>query len=86
MHALGVSPLHSAQAVSAIASGVTALALFWCGARLASRAAGFTALAPDLYHGAHATEPDDAVKLLMGLAMDQAAKDIAKTVLARLPR
>jgi carboxymethylenebutenolidase len=39
--------------------------------------AGFTALAPDLYHGAHATEPDEAVKLLMGLAMDQAAKDIA---------
>ena len=39
--------------------------------------AGFVALAPDLYHGAHATEPDDAVRLLMGLAMDQAAKDIA---------
>ena len=38
---------------------------------------GFVALAPDLYHGAHATEPDEAVKLLMGLAMDQAAKDIA---------
>jgi carboxymethylenebutenolidase len=39
--------------------------------------AGFVALAPDLYHGVQATEPDDAVKLLMGLAMDQAAKDIA---------
>jgi len=39
--------------------------------------AGFVALAPDLYHGAHTTEPDEAVKLLMGLAMDQAAKDIA---------
>jgi carboxymethylenebutenolidase len=38
---------------------------------------GFVALAPDLYHGAHTTEPDEAVKLLMGLAMDQAAKDIA---------
>src|SRR2546430_16414566 len=37
---------------------------------------GFVALAPDLYHGAHTTEPDEAVKLLMGLAMDQAAKDI----------
>ncbi|GFJ89625.1 carboxymethylenebutenolidase [Phytohabitans rumicis] len=39
--------------------------------------AGFVALAPDLYHGEHTTEPDEAGKLLMGLAMDQAAKDIA---------
>jgi carboxymethylenebutenolidase len=40
-------------------------------------AAGFVALAPDLYHGAKTTEPDEAVKLLMGMAMDRAAKDIA---------
>jgi carboxymethylenebutenolidase len=40
-------------------------------------AAGFAALAPDLYHGAQAGEPDEAVRLLMGMAMDQAAKDIA---------
>src|SRR5438046_10553743 len=39
--------------------------------------AGFVALAPDLYHGVHTAEPDEAVKLIMGLAMDQAAKDIA---------
>jgi carboxymethylenebutenolidase len=39
--------------------------------------AGFVALAPDLYHGVQATEPDHAGKLMMGLAMDQAAKDIA---------
>jgi len=39
--------------------------------------AGFVALAPDLYHGAHTTEPDEAGKLMMGLAMDQAAKDMA---------
>jgi carboxymethylenebutenolidase len=39
--------------------------------------AGFVALAPDLYHGVQTTEPDEAVKLIMGLAMDQAAKDIA---------
>jgi carboxymethylenebutenolidase len=39
--------------------------------------AGFVALAPDLYHGASTAEPDQAGKLLMGLAMDQAAKDIA---------
>ena len=40
-------------------------------------AEGFLALAPDLYHGVRTTEPDEAGKLLMGLAMDQAAKDIA---------
>jgi carboxymethylenebutenolidase len=39
-------------------------------------AAGFVALAPDLYHGASTTEPDEAMRLLMGLAMDRAAKDI----------
>jgi carboxymethylenebutenolidase len=40
-------------------------------------AAGFLALAPDLYHGRTASEPDEAQKMMMGLAMDQAAKDIA---------
>jgi carboxymethylenebutenolidase len=40
-------------------------------------AAGFVALAPDLYHGRHTTEPDEAGKMMMGLAMDQAAKDMA---------
>ncbi|WP_213452847.1 dienelactone hydrolase family protein [Rhizomonospora bruguierae] len=39
--------------------------------------AGFVVLAPDLYHGVQATEPDEAGKLIMGLAMDQAARDIA---------
>ena len=39
--------------------------------------AGFVALAPDLYHGVSTTEPDHAGKLIMGLAMDQAARDIA---------
>lgn len=39
--------------------------------------AGFVALAPDLYHGKQATEPDEAGKLMMGLAMDQAARDMA---------
>lgn len=48
---------------------------------------GFVALVPDLYHGLHATEPDEAVKLIMGLAMDQAVKDIAGAAdyLAGLP-
>jgi len=49
--------------------------------------AGFVALAPDLFHGIQTTEPDEANRLLMGLAMDQAAKDIAgaATYLAERP-
>ena len=39
-------------------------------------AAGFVALAPDLYHGVVAKEPDHAMKLLMALAMEKAAMDI----------
>ncbi len=39
-------------------------------------ASGFVALAPDLYHGARTSEPDEAGRLMMGLAMDQAAKDM----------
>lgn len=51
-------------------------------------AAGFVALAPDLYHGRQAREPDEAQKMLMGLAMDQAAKDIggAAAYLATRPQ
>ena len=39
--------------------------------------AGFVALAPDLYHGVVAKEPDEARKLLMDLAIDKTALDIA---------
>ncbi len=39
-------------------------------------AAGFTALAPDLYHGTTTTEPDEAGKLMMALNMEHAAKDL----------
>jgi carboxymethylenebutenolidase len=39
--------------------------------------AGFVALAPDLFHGQATSEPDEARRLLMGLAMDEAARDIA---------
>lgn len=50
-------------------------------------AAGFVAFAPDLYRGVTASEPAEAGKLLMGLAMDQAARDIAGAAeyLAALP-
>lgn len=39
--------------------------------------AGFVALAPDLYGGVGAVEPDEAGRVLMGMAMDRAAQDIA---------
>ena len=40
-------------------------------------AEGFAALAPDMYHGKVANEPDEAGKLLMALQIDQAEKDLA---------
>lgn len=40
-------------------------------------AAGFVALAPDLYHGVVTGEPDEAMRLMMGLAMNTAATDMA---------
>jgi carboxymethylenebutenolidase len=39
-------------------------------------AEGFVALAPDLYHGESTTEPDEAGKLMMGLRLEQALKDM----------
>ncbi len=49
-------------------------------------AAGFMALAPDLYHGEATTEPDEAGKLMMGLRLEQAIKDMSGTVDALLER
>jgi carboxymethylenebutenolidase len=43
-------------------------------------AEGFTALAPDLYHGTTTTEPDEAGKLLMALNLSQAAKDMSGAI------
>lgn len=43
-------------------------------------AEGFTALAPDLYHGTTTTEPDEAGKLLMALNLEQAAKDLGGAI------
>jgi len=40
-------------------------------------AAGYVALAPDLYHGQTTTEPDEAGKLMMAMKMDVAAKDMS---------
>ena len=43
-------------------------------------AEGFVALAPDLFHGEVASEPDEAGKLMMALNIDQATKDMSGAV------
>jgi carboxymethylenebutenolidase len=43
-------------------------------------AEGFTALAPDLYHGEKATEPDEAGKLMMAMNIEGAARDMAGAI------
>jgi carboxymethylenebutenolidase len=46
--------------------------------RLASE--GFVALAPDLYRGAHSSEPDEAAKIMMSLNLERATKDLSGAV------
>ncbi len=43
-------------------------------------AAGFAALAPDLYHGESTKSPDDASKLMMALNIDETEKDLRSAV------
>jgi carboxymethylenebutenolidase len=43
-------------------------------------AAGFAALAPDLFHGATTTEPDGAGKLMMAMNMGVAARDMSGAI------
>ena len=43
-------------------------------------AAGFVALAPDLYHGVTVAEPDEAGKAMMALEMGRAARDMSGAV------
>jgi carboxymethylenebutenolidase len=43
-------------------------------------AAGFTAVAPDLYGGESTTEPDEAGKLMMALNLEQAGKDMSGAI------
>ncbi len=43
-------------------------------------AEGFTALAPDLFHGQVTTEPDEAGKLMMALNLQQAGRDMGGAV------
>jgi carboxymethylenebutenolidase len=41
---------------------------------------GFVALAPDLFHGRTASEPDEAGKLMMALNIDEAARDMGGAI------
>ena len=41
---------------------------------------GFVALAPDLYHGQVTAEPDEAMKIMMSMQVDQAARDLTGAV------
>ena len=43
-------------------------------------AAGFTALAPDLYHGESTKSPDDAGKLMMALDIDETELDLRSAI------
>ena len=43
-------------------------------------AAGFVALAPDLYHGRSATSPDQAGKMMMAMRVDEAERDLAGAI------
>lgn len=43
-------------------------------------AAGFVALAPDLYHGKSATSPDEAGRLMMSLRIEEAARDLSGAI------
>ena len=51
-------------------------------------AAGFVALAPDLFHGSTTKSPDQAAKLMMSLRIEEAARDLAGAVhyAAALPK
>lgn len=80
----GTCPGYLAKATSDAIKGVGVIVLQeWWGLndhikavadRFAAR--GYHALAPDLYHGVIATEPDEAGKMLMALNVEQAAQDM----------
>lgn len=78
----GTCPGYLANASSAGAPGVVVIQEWWginhhikdVVERFA--AAGYTALAPDLFHGKVVTEPDEAGKAMMALNIGQAAKDM----------
>ena len=82
----GGVPAYASLPPSGVGPGVVVIQEWWglvphirnVADRLAAQ--GFVALAPDLYYGKIADEPDEAEKLAMGLRMDQAARDMASAV------
>jgi carboxymethylenebutenolidase len=71
-----------ARASAADAPGVIVIQEYWGlndhikGIADRFAAAGYTALAPDLFHGVVTTEPDEADKLLMALNIGETAKEL----------
>ncbi|MHB1517689.1 MAG: dienelactone hydrolase family protein [Acidimicrobiales bacterium] len=84
----GEAYLASAQGGSGSTSGIIVLQEWWGLVDQVMRtcdrfaAEGFTALAPDLYHGTTVplTEPDEAGKAMMALKMDAASRDLSGAV------
>ncbi len=85
----GICPGYLARAEEEGAPGVVVIQEWWGieGEKsdikeIADRFAadGYTALAPDLYHGKVATEPDEAGKLMMAMNIGEAAKDLRGAV------
>lgn len=79
-------PGYLAKPLSAAAHGVIVVQEWWGLVphieRVADRFAdeGFVALAPDLYRGQTADAPTDANKLMMGLRVEDAARDIESAI------
>jgi carboxymethylenebutenolidase len=77
----GTCPGYLAKPASGSGKGVVVFQEWWglnqniknIADRFASE--GFVALAPDMYHGQVTAEPDEAMKLLMALNVEQAGKD-----------
>jgi len=76
----------ASNAANASAPGVVLIQEWWglvphiCNVADRLAAEGFTVLAPDLYNGESSTEPDEAGKLMMGLNLQHAAKDMSGAV------
>ena len=78
----GTCPGYLAKPASGSGKGVVVIQEWWglnsniksIADRFASE--GFVALAPDLYHGKVASEPDEAGKMAMAMKIDEAEKDL----------
>jgi carboxymethylenebutenolidase len=76
----------ASNAANASAPGVVLIQEWWglvphiCDVADRLAAEGFTVLAPDLYNGESSTEPDEAGKLMMGLNLQHAAKDMSGAI------